>query len=315
METRANHLLIGSFVVGVVLLALGCLLWLGKFGGERDTALYDIVFKESVIGLSKGSVVSYNGVTVGEVVSLGIDPKSLSRVVVRVRINGRELLREGARATLGFSAVTSVADIRLSGGSLKNPPLFDPKRPDVVPVLVASPSPLSKLADSGEDIMVNINEVASRLADVLAPENVAHVSAVLGHVEQLTASLADEREGVSVAVRQLADTSAQLSQTLISIEEAARSVRNLADDQASELVASVRQTVERLDALVLQMDGLVGENRAALSDFSNQGLRQVGPALDDLRATLTTVQQLAEQLSRSDSLLLGNPQPKEFKPR
>ena len=39
METRANHILIGSFVIGVVLLALGCLLWLGKFGSERDSAL------------------------------------------------------------------------------------------------------------------------------------------------------------------------------------------------------------------------------------------------------------------------------------
>lgn len=315
METRANHLLIGSFVVVVVLLTLGCLLWLGKFGGERDTALYDIVFKESVIGLSKGSSVSYNGVTVGEVVSLGIDPENLSRVVVRVRINGRGLLRKGVRATLGFSAVTSVADIRLSGGSVKNPPLFDPKHPSRVPVLAASPSPLSKLADSGEDIMVNINEVASRLADMLAPENVAHVSAVLGNIEQLTDSLAQERQTLAEAIQQLSGASAQLQQTLGSIDEAARAVRALADGQGQSLLSNADKTVARLDALARQLDGLVADNRAAVADFSSQGLRQVGPALEDLRATLSTLQQLSEQLSRSDSVLLGNPQPKEFKPR
>ncbi len=312
METRANHILIGSFVIGVVLLALGCLLWLGKFGSERDSALYDIAFAESVIGLSKGSVVSYNGVAVGEVVSLAIDPKDLTRVVVRVRINGRDLIRRDTEATLGFSAVTGVADIRLAGGSLQSPQLHDGRD---VPMLTASPSALSKLAASGEDIMVNINEVAARLSDLLSPQNVAKVESVLGNVDALVASVGHERETLAEAIRQLSTASVQLQSTLASIDGAADSVRGLMDGEARALLSSANAAVEKLDALSAQVDGLVAENRAAVSGFSHQGLRQVGPALEELRATLASLQQLSEQLSRSDSALLGNPQPREFKPR
>ncbi|MCX7557189.1 MlaD family protein [Xanthomonadaceae bacterium JHOS43] len=312
METRANHILIGSFVIAVVLLTLGCLLWLGKFGGERDSALYDIVFSESVIGLSKGSVVSYNGVPVGEVASLTIDPKDLARVVVRVRINGRDLVRRDTEATLGFAAVTGVADIRLAGGSLQSPRLHEEGK---VPSIVASPSPLARLTASGQDIMVNINEVAARLADLLSPENVAKVESVLGNVDSLAASIGSERETLAEAIRQLSVASGQLQATLVSIDGAADSVRGLMDGEVRGLLTSANVAVEKLDALTVQLDGLVSENRAAVSGFSQQGLRQIGPAMEELRTTLAAVQQLSDRLSRSDSVLLGNPQPREFKPR
>lgn len=312
METRANHILIGSFVVGVVALALGCLLWLGKFGGERDSALYDIEFSESVIGLSKGSVVSYNGVPVGQVLSLAIDSDDLSRVVVRVRINDKDLVRRDTEVTLGFAAVTGVADIRLSGGSLQSPRLYVEGE---VPSIVASPSPLAKLATSGQHIMVNINEIATRLSELLSPQNVARMESVLGNIDALVASVGDERETLAEAIRQLSVASGQLQTTLASIDGAAHSVRGLMDGEVRTLLTSTNGAVEKLDVLATQLDGLVAENRSAVSGFSQQGLRQVGPALEELRATLAALQQLSEQLSRSDSALIGNPQPREFKPR
>lgn len=311
METRANHLLIGGFALAVVLVTLASLLWLGKFGNDRNVALYDIVFAESVIGLSKGSVVSYNGVPVGDVAALAVDPKDLGRVVVRVRIGDPGLMRRDTQATLGFAAVTGVADIRLSGGSLDSPKLTGDKG---VPVITATLSPLAKFTASGEDIMVNINEVVTRISELLSTENRAHVSAVLNNLDALATTLGDEREALGEAIRQLSSASTQLRSTLAGIEGAAQSARALVDGQGAPLVGEVRRAVEKLDALATSLDGLVNDNRFAISSFSQQGLRQVGPALDELRATLASLQALSEQLSRSDSVLLGNPQPREFKP-
>ncbi len=312
MDIRANHILVGSFVIAVVLLCLGSLLWLGKFGDERDAATFDIVFSESVIGLSKGSLVSYNGVPVGEVVSLAVDPKDLARVVVRVRISGQDLVRTDTEATLGFAAVTGVADIRLTGGSLASPRLYDE---DQVPTIIASLSPLAKLAASGKDIMSSINEVAARLTALLSEENLAHVNAVLNNVDALTTSIAAERQELAAAMRQLVQVAGQARTTLEGMDDAARSVRTLMAGDARELIASSNATVRRLEALVVQLDALVAENRVAISGFSHQGLRKVGPALEELSATLASLQQLTEQLSRSDSPLLGSPQPREFQPR
>lgn len=311
METRANHLLIGGFAIAVVLVTLASLLWLGKFDSDRNVALYDIVFAESVIGLSKGSVVSYNGVPVGDVAALAVDPEDLAHVVVRVRIGDPSLMRRDTQATLGFAAVTGVADIRLSGGSLDSPKLASDKG---VPVIMATLSPLAKFTASGEDIMVNINEVVTRISELLSTENRAHVSAVLNNLDALATTLGEERQALGEAIRQLSAASGQLQSTLASIEGAARSAQSLMSGQGGPLVAELRQTVEKLDALAASLDGLVKDNRSAVNSFSQQGLRQVGPALDELRATLTSLRALSEQISRSDSPLLGNPQPREFKP-
>lgn len=311
METRANHLLIGGFAIAVVLVTLACLLWLGKFGNDRGSEQYDIVFSESVIGLSRGSVVTYNGVPVGEVVTLAVDPADLARVVVRVRIADPTLMRRDTEATLGFAAVTGVADIRLSGGSRESPQL---PLDDGVPVLVATLSPLAKFTASGEDIMVNINEVVTRISELLSAENRAHVSAVLNNLDALATTLGEQRLALGEAIGQLSAASGQLKDTLSSIDGAARSAQMLMDGQGAELARELHRTVERLDALAANLDGLVKDNRSAISSFSQQGLRQVGPALDELRATLASLQALSDQLSRSDSVLLGNPQPREYKP-
>lgn len=312
METRANHILVGSFVILVLLLCLGSLLWLGKFGGERDVARFDIVFAESVIGLSKGSLVSYNGVPVGEVESLAVDPTDLAQVRVRVRINGRDLVRTDTEATLGFAAVTGVADIRLAGGSLDSPRLYDPH---TIAVLMASPSVLANLAASGKDIMSSVNEVAARLAELLSDDNVAHVRSVLEHVDELAGSLAAERQTLAEAIRALAQASGQLHDALGGIEAAADTVRVLVAGDGRELLVNANATITKLDVLAQQLDALVTENRSAVSSFTGQGLRQIGPTLEELRTTLDSVQRLSDQLSRSEGLLLGHPQPREFKPQ
>ena len=54
METRAHHVIIGAFAIGVFVLALGFVMWLSKSSIDREFAYYDIIFTEAVTGLGKG---------------------------------------------------------------------------------------------------------------------------------------------------------------------------------------------------------------------------------------------------------------------
>ena len=44
METKAHHVIIGAFAIGVFALALGFVLWLSKSSIDREFAFYDIIF-------------------------------------------------------------------------------------------------------------------------------------------------------------------------------------------------------------------------------------------------------------------------------
>jgi phospholipid/cholesterol/gamma-HCH transport system substrate-binding protein len=83
-------------------------------------------------------------------------------------------------------------------------------------------------------------------------------------------------------------------------------------DDARRTLESVRQALDAVDKVASSAGALVEDNRAAISSFSNQGLRQIGPTVLDLRETLRSLKQLSDKLGASDSLLLGRDQPKEF---
>ena len=88
METRAHHVLIGSFAILAFLLGLGFVLWLSKTSADREFSFYDVVFTEAVTGLSKGGLVQYNGIKVGEVTQLKLAPDDPRKVIARVRLDG-----------------------------------------------------------------------------------------------------------------------------------------------------------------------------------------------------------------------------------
>ena len=74
METRAHYVAVGSFVLAIVFLAFVAILWLGRVEFSRQYAYYDIYFTGAVTGLSQGSPVEYNGIRVGRVVEIRLDP-------------------------------------------------------------------------------------------------------------------------------------------------------------------------------------------------------------------------------------------------
>ena len=185
METRAHHILIGAFTLAVFLAALSFVLWLSKYGADRQNAWYDIVFSESVTGLSRGGMVQYNGITVGEVARLKLDPDDPRKVIAHVRLAHGTPVKVDTKAVLAFTGVTGVAFIQLSGGTPGSPALKAAPGQDT-PVIVADESAFSKLFASGEDIVTSVNDALLRVGKLLSQENVEKMSAIMGNLEQLT---------------------------------------------------------------------------------------------------------------------------------
>ncbi|MGA9343151.1 MAG: MlaD family protein [Rhodanobacteraceae bacterium] len=314
METRAHHVLIGAFTILVFILALGFVLWLSKASIDREFAYYDVVFNESVTGLSKGGLVQYNGIKVGEVIQLKLAPDDPRKVIARIRLDGGTPIRKDTRAKLGLLGVTGVAFIQLSGGAPGSPPLL-PTHSNPVPVIPSEESALSKLLGSGADIVTSANDVLYRIGQLISKDNVDRVSATLKNIDQLTGAVADQRDALATALKQLADASGQLKNTLDTLDKMATTTNDLMRNNARQVLEATQQALNNVDKVAESTNGLISDNRAAISSFSNQGLRQVGPALADLRATLRSLKQLADKLAQSNSILLGREQPEEFKPK
>jgi phospholipid/cholesterol/gamma-HCH transport system substrate-binding protein len=311
METRAHHVLIGAFAIAVFALALGFVLWLSKSSIDREFGYYDIRFTEAVTGLGKGGLVQYNGIKVGEVVQLRLDPADPRQVLARIRVDAGTPIRRDTRAKLGLLGVTGVAFIQLSGGSPGSPPLVPtPQHP--VPEIPSEESAISKLLASGSDIVTSVNDILLRVGQLLSAENVERVSATLEHVSQLSDSIAGQREELADAMHQLGEATGQLKKTLATLDSMATTTDRLMRGDVREVLEAVDRAIGTVDRLAASTDALIADNRAAISRFSNQGLRQIGPAVAELRETLRSLRQLSDRFGASDSLLLGRDRPKEF---
>lgn len=314
METRAHHVLIGAFTIGVFLLALGFVLWMSKSSVDQRYNDYEIVFTEAVTGLSVGGLVQYNGIKVGEVSALKLAPDDPRKVVARVRLDASAPVRQDTRAKLGLQGVTGLAFIQLSGGAPDSPPLL-PTQEHPLPVIPSEESALSKLLASGTDVVTSVNDVLLRVNQVLSDENIRRVSATLQHVDELSGALAGQRQDVAATLNQLAAATGELKHTLTTLGSIANSADTLLREDARSMLQTMQKTLASVDKLAASTGALVDTNRGAINQFASQDLRQIGPAIIELRETLRSLRQVSDKFGASDSLLLGRDQPKEFQPK
>ena len=71
METRANHLLVGSFVLIAVVGLFLFVVWIARFQFDTLYDRYQLSFSGHVTGISQGSPVHFQGVPVGQVLEIG----------------------------------------------------------------------------------------------------------------------------------------------------------------------------------------------------------------------------------------------------
>ncbi|MFY2763657.1 MlaD family protein [Arenimonas sp. MALMAid1274] len=307
METRANHVLIGAFTLGVCLFAVLFALWAAKYTTEKSYDEYDIVFQEAVTGLSVGSQVLYSGISVGAVRRLSLMKDDPRKVVARIRLSSDTPVKTDTRAKLTMTGLTGVAIIQLTGGSPGSPPL-EPQEDQRVAIIPSEPSALQNIAATASEIVDRVNLLIS-------DGNIERITRTLDQLDQITGSVAAEKEEIAALLRNARSASERLDKTLASVD---RTVNNFDQGLVQELpalVAKLDRTLAQLESASKSADGILTDNRQAISEFAQDGLGQVGPTMRQLRSLIRELDDLAGKVeSNPAGFILGREQPEEFEP-
>jgi phospholipid/cholesterol/gamma-HCH transport system substrate-binding protein len=280
METKANYVLIGaSTVIGVILLMMFAM-WMANSEFSRGYNEYDVVFADPVRGLSDGGEVRFNGIKVGEVKSLRIDPDNSNRVIARIRVSADVPVRRDSEATLEPIGLTGVTLIQLSAGSTAAP-LLTQAFGAPPPRLQGHGSQIDIIVARGQDVVMRASEAMAAVRDLLTDENIARVSDIIRNLDTISKQLADQR---SVITRS---------------GEAAASVTNA----ANHVTALVQQTQSDLSDLGEIMHNL----KSASASVSGQTLPEVSAAVEDIRRAAASINRVANNLEDNPSLLTPQP--------
>jgi phospholipid/cholesterol/gamma-HCH transport system substrate-binding protein len=230
METRANYVLIGAFTIIVFALIAIFTTWFVRAQFNRAYAKYEIVFQGPVRGLIKGGEVRFNGIKVGEITKLELNPDNPEQVISSIQVDATTPVRTSSEARLEGMGLTGINLIQLTAGNTNDPLLrYRPGRPP--PRIVATPGALDDLVAAGQDIAQRANVTLARLQEVLTDENIAHLSNTIENIDVITAKLArdggaiDNINGAAISIRDKVD---KLDPTINSINEASASVKSAA---------------------------------------------------------------------------------------
>lgn len=163
METRARYVLVGAFTLLVMAAAFTFVYWLNATGGLEQRTLYRIRYQNSVAGLQIGSVVLFNGVRVGEVTSLDLDPAAPLEVLATIAVATTTPVRQDTKAGLDFQGLTGSTVVSLKGGT---PALAFPAEAEP-PLLVADPDAGQSMSEAARDALRRFDAILSDNADPL----------------------------------------------------------------------------------------------------------------------------------------------------
>ncbi|MFD2192290.1 MlaD family protein [Pistricoccus aurantiacus] len=286
MEPRAHHVLIGLFAIitfgGCLLFAL----WLGKSSVERDYSYYEIRFDQAVSGLAIGNTVQYNGIKVGDVVDLYLDPENPSQVRALVRIYSDVPIKSDIRASLTLANITGSMSIQLRGGTPQSPTLESDR--DAPAVITAQPSPLRSFLADGETLIGSLDQLLESANRLISPKNTERIERILVDIEQLTTTLTEQR--------------GELTQAVAHFNRAGQQTNALLENQGSEAFDSAQRAMATLERTSRRLDSLLAGNAASV----NRGLGQIGPAFSELNSVLNNLNRITRRLEESPSDYLFN---------
>jgi phospholipid/cholesterol/gamma-HCH transport system substrate-binding protein len=186
METRAPYAMIGAFVIAIVGAVFGFVYWLHNTAGLGERTAYRVRFENTVSGLLTGAAVLFNGIRVGEVTDLRLDPNEPKQVTATIAVVVGTPVRADTQAGLEFQGLTGVPVIALRGGAVHAARLSTPNGD--LPVLLADPA-------AGQSMTEAARQALRRLDTVLA-DNSDSLKNAIANLNSFTGALARNSDRV-----------------------------------------------------------------------------------------------------------------------
>lgn len=333
MESRANYLLVGSFVLIAFAAAFAFVIWLTRVQLHQDVNRYEIFFEGTVQGLGIGGDVLYRGIRIGSITELAIDETDPSRVGVVVDLSARNPIREGDFASLQYQALTGIAAIDIEGAAAGSPTL-SPQEPGGIAQIPSKLSGFEQLVESAPQLLSRGIVLADRASELLREENQILITSILNDVDAITTTLASRRENIASTLAALEKASNDLAlgagdfQATVAkidtfVEQAGGALENLettlahADTllakDAKLLVGDVRSAAQSVDDLARQANRMLSRNEESLDYFANDFVLELGRFLTDSRLLIASMGRVVERLETDGARFLIGERDAEFR--
>jgi paraquat-inducible protein B len=289
MSQKANPTLIGAFVFGAIIIAIGAVLFFGSADLFAKKQVFVTYFSQSVNGLGIGSNVKYKGVTVGKVTKVQLEfpgPGEVPLVKVLYEIDTNNLLNKYG---LAINLVDRKVHERAVGNGFRAKLDFESLISGQLYIALdyykdAAPAVFHEKGNEGPF------EIPSQPSDIEAI--VAELTKAVGNIGSVDfKALAADVQSLVLSARNGID-SMHLDQLGSSLKKTSDSISDLVNgERVKGALASVRESFDQLTATLKGLNPAVGDLK---------------PSLDEAKGALATLHRSTaalKQLLKPDSSL------------
>ena len=278
MESKVNYAAVGAFVLILGAAFVAGALWLASGGAfQKKVDLYLAIVNESVSGLNLNAPVKYNGVDVGQVKEIRLNPDNPDQVRLTFAIQRGTPIKVDTEAVLKTQGLTGIAYVELSGGGRDSPPLRA-TTPGEYPEIRTKPSISARLENVLTTVLAKLDGTSASINALLSEENREAFKSALADISAVTRTLAARRETIDTG-----------------IASAARTFEN-----GARVAAQLGPVIERMGPVIDRM----GRSADAIERMANEAERtsaSAGKTIDDVGADVKRL--TAETLPELERLL------------
>ena len=308
MERDAHYAAVGIATIALLAALAVFSIWLARLQFNSDYDVYDIVFYGPVRGLSEGGEVHFNGIRVGEVTDLNLDPNKGDQVIARIRVDGTTPVRVTSRAQLEPQGITGLNYIQITAGNPQSAILKDQYPDNVVPVIQSQPSPIAELLSGSGTVLAQTVDALNRINRVLSDDNVRSFSTSLKNIESLSTEL-EARKGM---LQQLEQALTRANSAVAEYEALAVSTRGIIEGDGREAVANINAAAEEARTAVASINRIATGAEGPVNEFVTTGLPQMQQAIQGLEDATRSLEGLIDEVRSSPRDFIGRAPSKEM---
>jgi phospholipid/cholesterol/gamma-HCH transport system substrate-binding protein len=297
METKANYVAVGAFVLALVLGLVIALLWLTGAQYAQEYAYYQTFFSGSVSGLGNGTSVRYNGIEVGRVAKLNFDANDPRRVQVLMQIDPTLKIHADSVAYIASQGLTGGSYVEIDGGS-KNTPVLEPRVWGEYPTIKSKPSTLQQLEQSAPMLVAKLNRIGDSLNDLLNNKNRKAIADILTNLRTTTDVLSARSKDIDATLHNFSAASAKLDMDLADLH----TTLGHADQAISSVGSAATSAANGITRLTEHVDASVSN-------------AQIGQLSTDLRNLVGNLNRLSNQLQNQPTRLLFGDRREGYTPK
>ena len=265
METKANYVTVGIITLLLIAAAFGFVYWTARPNQYGDTAPLQILIPGSAAGLDRGSAVMFNGVRVGQVERVFIDPNQPGLAIAEAKVDRLTPLTKSTTANIVIAGLSFAANIDLKGGNTAEPNLLaQAAEQGTVAQISANPSSVTNLTDTAQQLMTRADKMLARLEEVVEEVREA-VANTVKNAETFSKALADNAQGVDDFLESVGSLSESLKSVSGRLDTTLAAAEKILDAVEPEKVTSI---VDNADGFMKRLNESTGDLDTIMADIS-----------------------------------------------